>query len=154
MKKGFSIIELMLVVTILGILSTIAIPQYQQMQLKARRAEAPMNVDGIATYAIAYFNANDEWLDGCGLNPSSALDKTTRPFVSTADACWTSLDWEPDGQVRCSYMMERFGSGLTSYNRVTGQCDVDDDDNFYFFRRYVVTPLSNGYSVEVDPQNY
>lgn len=154
MKKAFSIVELMLVVSIIGILATVAIPQYLEMQLKARRAEAPMNVDSIATYAIAYFNSSDEWLDGCALNPAEPLGKTARRFSPTADACWTALDWEPDGLVRCSYMMERFGSGLTSYNRVTGQCDVDDDGNFYFFRRYVVTPLANGYSAEVDPQYY
>ncbi|MCA3235771.1 MAG: prepilin-type N-terminal cleavage/methylation domain-containing protein, partial [Cupriavidus sp.] len=38
--RGFTLIELMITVMIIGILSAIAIPQYQQYVTKARRAEA------------------------------------------------------------------------------------------------------------------
>ncbi len=48
-EKGFSLIELMIVVVIIGILSTVAVPQYQNFQKKARQGEAKANLGGIYT---------------------------------------------------------------------------------------------------------
>lgn len=48
-ETGFSLIELMIVVVIIGILSTVAVPQYQNFQKKARQGEAKANLSGIFT---------------------------------------------------------------------------------------------------------
>lgn len=52
-NKGFSLIELMVVVAIIAILSTIAIPSYQNFQAKARQKEGLALLSGYYTAAQA-----------------------------------------------------------------------------------------------------
>lgn len=46
-RKGFTLIELMIVVAIIGILAAIAIPNFLTYQLKSRQSEARTNLGGI-----------------------------------------------------------------------------------------------------------
>jgi len=54
-QKGFTLIELMIVVAIIGILAAIAIPNFMQYQAKSKQSEAKMNLGGIYTSEVAYF---------------------------------------------------------------------------------------------------
>jgi type IV pilus assembly protein PilA len=123
-KKGFSLVELMIVVAIIGILAAIAIPNFLTMQLKAKRGEVPGNVDGIKTSEVSYDAAFDGYLNA-GVSPRSTLDKTAVAWTP-ADANWTSLGWSPDGEVRGNYAVT--GAVATNFN-VTGNSDVDGDGN-------------------------
>ncbi len=58
-KGGFTLIEIMIAVAIIGILSSIAVPNYLKFQAKSRQAEARVNLGAIHTMQIAYFSAND-----------------------------------------------------------------------------------------------
>jgi len=53
-QKGFTLIELMIVVAIIGILAAIAIPNFLQYQLKSRQSEAKTNLQAIKTSEVAF----------------------------------------------------------------------------------------------------
>jgi len=53
-QKGFTLIELMIVVAIIGILAAIAIPNFLTYQMKSRQAEAKTNLQAIKTSEVAF----------------------------------------------------------------------------------------------------
>src|SRR3989304_2210661 len=63
-KKGFTLIELMIVVAIIGILAAIAIPDFLKFQAKAKQSEAKQNLGAIFTTQVAYFGENNTFGGG------------------------------------------------------------------------------------------
>ena len=60
-QKGFTLLELIIVVAIMGILVAIALPQYQNYQVRARIGEA-LNLVGSAKTAVGvYYSEKNNW---------------------------------------------------------------------------------------------
>ena len=55
-KGGFTLIELMIVVAIIGILAAIAIPNFLRFQLKAKSSEGKTNLAAIRTAEESYYS--------------------------------------------------------------------------------------------------
>jgi len=90
--KGFTLIELMIVVAIIGILAAIAIPNFLRFQARAKQSEAKQNLGAIFTAYTSYFSDNNTFPS----NSSITIGTITYNCLSVAD-------WEPKGQLRYCY---------------------------------------------------
>jgi len=72
LKRGFTLIELMIVVAIIGILAAIAIPNFLRFQAKSKQSEAKANLKGLFTAQRSQYQEFDRYLTAngeLGFNP-------------------------------------------------------------------------------------
>ena len=67
-RKGFTLIELMIVVAIIGILAAIAIPNFLKFQAKSKMSEAKTNLGAIYTGQLSYFGEQNSYGDFNAIN--------------------------------------------------------------------------------------
>src|SRR5437899_4670894 len=60
-QKGFTLIELMIVVAIIGILAAIAIPNFIKFQARSKQSEAKANLKAIFTAQKAFYQEKDRF---------------------------------------------------------------------------------------------
>jgi type IV pilus assembly protein PilA len=90
-ESGFTLVELMIVVAIIGLLASVAIPNFKQYQAKAKTSEAKLQLAAIYTAQTAFagdFDTYASCLLTMGYNPAPLV--TTRyfavGFTATTDA--------------------------------------------------------------------
>ncbi|MFZ4539746.1 pilin [Propionivibrio sp.] len=60
-QKGFTLIELMIVVAIIGILASVALPSYKSYTIRAKLSEAALFASACKTAVYEYYVANGTW---------------------------------------------------------------------------------------------
>ncbi len=61
MQKGFTLIELMIVIAIIGILAAIALPAYQDYTKRSRVSEGLSLAGGAKSALTEYYASNNKW---------------------------------------------------------------------------------------------
>jgi type IV pilus assembly protein PilA len=172
-KEGFTLIELMIVVAIIGILAAIAIPAFVNYVKRSKTSEAGANLKSLFTGAAAYYE-RENWTQGL-VTPGNAAAASTHCTVDSAApaANWATnspsdqksvVDWSAQSD---SYSALNFGPAdplyfIYSITEVpgsgTGACgqadsipiytftangDLDDDTNLSSFELEVGSNADN-----------
>ena len=125
--RSFTLIELMIVIALISILVTIAVPNYQKFQFRAKVSEAKNNLGAIRKYLEAYTMENSSYRL-CALHPATVPSATGVLWEDTAvPQGWIDIGFKPVGQIRYSYEVQAGPSGIASSYVVIARGDLDGD---------------------------
>ncbi len=124
--QGFTLVELMIVVAIIGILASIAIPSFMTYQLTAKRAEGYSNLNALSKAQRAYFaefnafvsSEPEPWFT------SGALATRTKRDAAPIDVSFAAVGWVPEGDVFYDY------DTATVKDPLAGSCALCTGDCF------------------------
>ena len=137
-QEGFTLIELMIVVAIIGILAAIAIPNFLTYQMKSRQSEAKTNLQAIKTSMVSFQSEQGCYL-GIGpegvVAPASGVKTVPLPWgvglpATPAPVAWcgggviigtfNDVGFRPSGNVNYQYAVDSTllagGGAATTYH--------------------------------------
>jgi type IV pilus assembly protein PilA len=124
-RGGFTLIELMIVVAIIGILAAIAIPNFLRFQLKAKSSEGKTNLAAIRTAEESYFAEYGNYVSALPSPPG--LDNNVKTDFSHAvpSEGFDRVGWAPEGQVYFNYSVA-INSDADEFTAAS-HADIDND---------------------------
>ncbi len=133
-KQGFTLVELMVALAIIGVLTTAALPSFLRYQLRARSSEALVNLSAIATNQEIYFAEHGVFLEVASPVPASAPGSSRS--VWTFGSNFDTLGWAPEGGVQFQYQVVADNSQAGSVRftaEARGDVDGDGQPSFWGF---------------------
>lgn len=83
MQKGFTLVELMVVVVVIGILASIGLPAYSNYVLRGKLTEASTELAGMRVKLEQYYQDNRTYVGGCAAGTVAPLPSGTKNFTYT-----------------------------------------------------------------------
>ena len=133
MKKvlaGFTLVELMIVVVILGILAAVAIPAFTRYVKRSKTSEATGNISKIYQGEVSYFNQSSEQsiasFASAAATPSGTLSASkfpAQPTAFTGNSGWSAIGFSVDSPLYYAYTAVADGTSFTA----TANGDIDGD---------------------------
>jgi prepilin-type N-terminal cleavage/methylation domain-containing protein len=111
LARGFTMVELMIVVSLIAVLAAIAIPGYQKFTAKSRRTEMYTSMSKVRLYFKNIHDAQGTFSTpqtlppstASAVNPSAAVPPgRAAPWISGA-AGWLDVTGVPEGAIRMRY---------------------------------------------------
>jgi prepilin-type N-terminal cleavage/methylation domain-containing protein len=100
---GFTLIELMIAVAIIGILSTTAITLFKYQQLRTKRTEGTTNVEALVKMIRAYFGEAGRYPATAGTWPASAPTPAVVQWDAASTAAFGAIGFRAEQAIRYRY---------------------------------------------------
>ncbi len=127
-RAGFTLIELMITVAILGILATIAIPTLIRFQLRAKMSEVKANIAALAVSQEAYFSEWGAYVTAAPAVPAAVGSTQVDWSLAPGDPHgFNTLGFKPEGKVYYQYAIT--ASGAPAYT-IEARSDLDGDTTY------------------------
>jgi prepilin-type N-terminal cleavage/methylation domain-containing protein len=95
--RGFTLIELMIVVAIIGILAAVAIPAFMDYMKKSKASEATVQLNKLGKNSKAHYINNASFLVATSDTQPGAPPKCGERVTGTwSDSAWMALDFQVD----------------------------------------------------------
>lgn len=139
MQQGFTLIELMIVVAIIGILAAIAIPAYQDYTARAQMSEAMSLASGVRTTVSESYQNGLALDDIDSTNPASGLAAPTEykgkyvEEVSVADGVITAKLGSGSPVVEAVYGATLVLSPITGSGSLEWRCRPGGSENVKYY---------------------
>jgi type IV pilus assembly protein PilA len=126
-RGGFTLIEVMIVVAIIGILAAIAITNFLKFQLKAKTSEGKTNLAAIRTAEESLFADSGNYVSA-NASPAAAGMNVKVAFVNVdgTDQGFDRMGWAPEGRVYFNYGVTVSGAAFTA----AAGADIDADGTY------------------------